>query len=421
MINRRHFLGTSAAALLGGSLSWQAALARPAAGSNTKFIFVFNNGGWDVLNALVPPVTGSAIQWKDGSAARTEGGITFNDHDDHPKVAEFFQAAGSECLLIHGVQVPSIAHESCYKLIFTGSTSQTASDWGAILASGRTDKLLPHTIVDGFGNQGKLTGISTRIGTNGRLEPLLDGTFSEGTDVPMPSFGTNVEAILDAHLAERGAAAVAEAIQPMGQNLSGAWLDALGNSSELKGHLNTLAWAVGPTLNEQWTFAVDALEAGLSRCVTIKFGGVRTWDTHDDNDSLQSQNFNQLFSELALLRAGLQSRAGEGGGSLADETVVVVLSEMARTPTYNGDFGRDHWSYTSMLLFGPGLDSGRVVGAYDDSFYGKKIDPGSGEVDDTGGVDMHAATVGATLMEMVDIDYAEFVPGYQSIPGFLNT
>jgi hypothetical protein len=97
---------------------------------------------------------------------------------------------------------------------------------------------------------------------------------------------------------------------------------------------------------------------------------------------------------------------------------------MARTPTYNIDFGRDHWSYTSMLLFGPGLDSGRVVGAYDDSFYGKKIFP-SGEVDEAGdsgeSMDMHAATIGATLMTMVDIDPAEFVPGYQSIPGFLNT
>ncbi len=421
MISRRHFIGTSAAALFGGSLSWQAALARPAAGANTKFIFVFNSGGWDVLTALVPPVPGSAIQWRDGSTSRTEGGITFNDHADHPAVASFFQAAGAESLLIHGVQVPSIAHESCNKLIWTGSTSESASDWGAVLASERLDKLLPHTIVSGFGNQGRLTGVSTRIGTNGQLEPLLDGTYSEGTDAPMGAFGPSVEGILDAHLAKRGAAGVAEAKGSMGSGLSEAWLASLNNSTELKGHLNTLSWNVGPNLNDQWRFAVDALEAGLSRCVTLKFNGVDTWDTHNANDDAQSPNFEKLFTELSALRNELAGRPGESGGTLADETVVVVMSEMARTPTYNSDLGRDHWSYTSMLLFGPGITGGRVAGGFDDSFYGKTIDPVTGEVDELGGVDLHAATLGATLMEMVDIDPAEFVPGYPSIPGLLET
>ena len=32
--------------------------------------------------------------------------------------------------------------------------------------------------------------------------------------------------------------------------------------------------------------------------------------------------------------------------------MVVVVSEMSRTPVMNSDNGKDHWSYTSALLFG---------------------------------------------------------------------
>ena len=184
-------------------------------------------------------------------------------------------------------------------------------------------------------------------------------------------------------------AAVGDALRPMGASLSQSWMNSLNNSTQLKGQLDTLAWDVGPSLNSQWDFAVGALEAGLSRCVTIKYnGGQNIWDSHDDNDATQSANFQELFTELGLLHGELKLRAGEGGGSLAEETVVVVLSEMARTPTRNADLGRDHWSYTSLLIFGPGVTGGRGVGEYDEGFYGRKIEPSTGEVSESG-IDMH--------------------------------
>jgi uncharacterized protein (DUF1501 family) len=54
--------------------------------------------------------------------------------------------------------------------------------------------------------------------------------------------------------------------------------------------------------------------------------------------------------------------------NLLDETLVVVMSEMGRTPKINGNGGRDHWTYCySVMLAGAGIRGGTVYGASDAS------------------------------------------------------
>jgi uncharacterized protein (DUF1501 family) len=51
---------------------------------------------------------------------------------------------------------------------------------------------------------------------------------------------------------------------------------------------------------------------------------------------------------------------------LLDDTLVVVMSEMGRTPKINGNAGRDHWTYCYSILFaGAGIRGGTVCGASD--------------------------------------------------------
>jgi hypothetical protein len=105
--------------------------------------------------------------------------------------------------------------------------------------------------------------------------------------------------------------------------------------------------------------------------------------------------------------------------TLADETVVVVLSEMGRTPLLNGFLGKDHWPYTAMMITGPNVLGGRVIGGYDDDYYGLEVDPASGEAADGTQV-LSAEAVGATLLAMADIDPAEHVTGVDPILGALS-
>jgi uncharacterized protein (DUF1501 family) len=51
---------------------------------------------------------------------------------------------------------------------------------------------------------------------------------------------------------------------------------------------------------------------------------------------------------------------------MLDETLVVAMGEMGRTPKVNKDAGRDHWGAAqSVLLAGGGVRGGQVYGATD--------------------------------------------------------
>ena len=85
------------------------------------------------------------------------------------------------------------------------------------------------------------------------------------------------------------------------------------------------------------------------------------WDTHNRNfDILKTNklpNFDQTYTALL---DDLKERG------LLDETLVVVMSEMGRTPRVNGNAGRDHWTYCYGMWFaGAGIKGGTVVGASD--------------------------------------------------------
>ena len=77
---------------------------------------------------------------------------------------------------------------------------------------------------------------------------------------------------------------------------------------------------------------------------------------------------------------------GEYGTSLADETTVVVLSEMGRTPSLNAQNGKDHHPITSCMLVGPSVTGNRTVGGYDSQFFGQPINPETAELSTSGQV-----------------------------------
>jgi hypothetical protein len=90
----------------------------------------------------------------------------------------------------------------------------------------------------------------------------------------------------------------------------------------------------------------------------IDFDG---WDTHTRNfPILKDWNLPQFDQTFSALLSDLQDRG------LLDETLIVVLSEMGRTPKINPNGGRDHWTYCYSVFFaGAGIRGGTVCGASD--------------------------------------------------------
>ena len=51
---------------------------------------------------------------------------------------------------------------------------------------------------------------------------------------------------------------------------------------------------------------------------------------------------------------------------IREKLVVIIQSEMGRTPNYNNGNGKDHWSINSIMFLGKGITGNRVIGATDE-------------------------------------------------------
>jgi hypothetical protein len=71
------------------------------------------------------------------------------------------------------------------------------------------------------------------------------------------------------------------------------------------------------------------------------------------------------------------------------------------------------------MLVGPGITGDRVVGGFDDLFFGRTIDPSSGEPSSRG-VGLSAESVGATLLQYCDVDPGPYVSGVEPLSGVLT-
>jgi hypothetical protein len=103
------------------------------------------------------------------------------------------------------------------------------------------------------------------------------------------------------------------------------------------------------------------VEAGV-RYVTVHFDAVDgySWDSHVHSDDVKKHLLPALDNALASLLDDLSARC------LLDETLVVCLGEMGRTPQATDRWGRQHWSTLfPAVLAGGGIRGGAVYGESD--------------------------------------------------------
>jgi hypothetical protein len=102
------------------------------------------------------------------------------------------------------------------------------------------------------------------------------------------------------------------------------------------------------------------VEAGVPMVTVYSFGN-RDWDTHGNNFNLLKNTLLPPTDQgLSALLQDLDNRG------LLDETLVVWMGDMGRTPRINNSAGRDHWSFCySIVLAGAGVRSGCAHGSSD--------------------------------------------------------
>jgi hypothetical protein len=103
------------------------------------------------------------------------------------------------------------------------------------------------------------------------------------------------------------------------------------------------------------------LEAG-ARFVTVQWEcpDGYSWDSHIHSNDIRDKLLPGLDQTYTAVMDDLSDRG------MLDETLVVLTSEMGRTPQGTATWGRQHWCHCfSMLLAGGGIQGGQVYGKSD--------------------------------------------------------
>lgn len=404
-ITRRNVLRAGGAVLGAAALPQLADPARAAAPPR-NLIVVLNSGGWDVTYALDPKPDATRIDVPVGEHKRI-GQIDVLSHAARPSVDAFFERYGALTALIRGVQVRSFIHNDCTKRILTGTPSDQNADFAAIAAHELGRELpVPYLVLGNSALSGPYAALTGRAGTTNQLSSLLD---PDGYFITPAAYAPNEH---EESLVRRYLAASADRVAATRGRSAGnrKQIEAFQRSLEQNELLRQFARTRGgfgkpaytPDLKVQIDVATSALEGGLCHATMLETSG---WDTHDDNTQQHVLHEN-LFANLLLLAQTLEQKA------LLSRSVVVVLSEMGRTPKLNAGGGKDHWPVTSALVFGAGVRGDRVIGGTDDQLGARSVNLQSGVVDNAG-KQLQTGNLAAGVLELVGVDSSAHFPGVE--------
>ena len=393
-------------ALTGMALSPLMLRSAPAApiSPERKFLFLFAPGGWDFSYVFAPLFHNTWVDTDPGSTTSEAHGIPFVDAGTRPAVRQFFQDYGDRSCVINGMEVRSITHSVCTRLVFTGTTRPEADDFGSILAAHSTqDRVLPHVILSGPSYGYRYASQVVRMGPDGQLASLLDARSLDNMNLETALPTEDAEAVVQAYLRDRSAAAHAEGHSGWNGRLNRLHNDTLTKLQALEDGQVDLTFDQSGT-GAQVSHAVRLLSEGLARCVTVQHAGFWDigWDSHSTN-SYQDSHFQLYFEAVNEAMAALDTATSVSGNRLADEVTVVLISEMGRDPRLNAQQGKHHWTHTSAMLVGSGIQGGQVIGAYNDSVMSSPVDLMSGDVHDSGTY-LLPSHLGATLLALGDVD-----------------
>jgi hypothetical protein len=399
-------------------------------------VVVFATGGWDVTFALDPKprVEGGPIDgpWVDESGEpgdveelRVIHGIPVQCNDfKRPSVTTFFETHGAQACVINGIWTGSIVHQPSRIRLLTGTQDAERPDFATIVGASRGASVdLPLGSIDfsGLGYVGELAASTGRIGHSSQLVTLLDpdkATFPAPSwaDYTLPLFrpSTDQEAAIQEHLARRMATFRG---QHTGQPHDLALLDDMAESLERRKRLLERAdLIVGrlsaggiPSLDLQASVAIDLLVGGVCHAVMLADGD-DSWDTHDNNEA-QHGHHEALFASLQKLMDSLQLQG------IAQDTLVVVMSEMTRTPRLNYKLGKDHWAHTSQLWLGAGVRGGAVVGGTSELLESLPVDLATGEISATHGSLNKYDNVVAGILAHMGVEPERYLPGVAPFRG----
>ena len=375
-------------------------------------VMLFSDGGWDPTQTLdvhdpldatdgIDVDVPQAISGLPPSQIATVGGVTYmSNPTTRPGVDAYFQTWAAQTCVVNGIGTRSTSHDQSRQLVLTGSLDPTRADFAVIAAhKNGQDMPLPHLLLSGQSFGGQFAGLSGRLG--GQMSQAIAYNRLDGGPLAVSALGeAYVEQALEwerMHAAAAGSTAVTGKLE--------AFHDANGRADKLTRLAGSLNLNTGNG-TQLATSLGNAFRSGLTTSVSINpFGG---FDTHSDNTQ-QNTQWDRVFTYLGALMTGLSTQAGVVAPTLLEETTIVVCSEFGRTPELNGDNGKDHHPFTSMVIAGKNVRGGQTVGKTDGDQEGVKVNMASGQPDDAGLV-LDVTNMVAGLVTLMGANPNDYLP-----------
>lgn len=325
------------------------------------FITVQAVGGWDTTALMDPKGTPrvNRLYREDEilevgqirhapTRGRAEGGMT-NE--------QFFSRYGSELLVVNGIDMSANNHTPCTRYMATGSLASQRYPCFSALVAACLGGSLPLAYMGLYGEvpTGGIIAPNQTLDMPALVNLAHAEKRADGTPW-RPAAATDLidEALGAADVTGLAATDRARAFVRQAQ-------ESAADLRWMEPHVPARVPADG--LQEQIEVALAAFASGSAVSASVGAGG---FDSHRDNDAGQMTAIPRLLEGIDYL----MTRATTLG--LHDRLVVILDSEMGRTPWYNQDEGKDHWAIGSLMFMGAGITGNRVVG-------GTRLDPVSGE------------------------------------------
>lgn len=400
--NRRDFFKRCALAGLGMAVPMQFPLhaTPPNEAYDGPYYVVLNaSGGWDTTYLMDPKGVNNINRlYREGdiltrgnhryapNARHAQGGMTNED---------FYAQFGEELLVLNGLDYSVNNHSPGARYMATGKLDSMAYPTFAALVAACQGPSCPISFLT-FGNYsatGNLVAMS-RVPYIQSLRTLSNADAIGGNErTPYHErFALDrIERTLEASVQDR----TTQPRLPRAEHAENMLFAAQVNSRALERVTPYIPREMPrERLSQQADIALASFKAGVCVSANLTIG---QFDSHANNDPDQMRLIPEFLAGIRyLMRRAEELR-------IRDRLVVIVQSEMGRTPTYNNGNGKDHWSIGSIMFLGRGIRGNRMLGATDERQMLVPLNPRTLAVDRQNGIRVRPEHIHQALRELAGI------------------
>jgi uncharacterized protein (DUF1501 family) len=363
------------------------------------YVVLNASGGWDTTYLMDPKGINEINRlYKEGdvlthgahkyapTAKHIQGGMSNED---------FYAAYGDELLVLNGLDYSVNNHSPGARYMATGKLDSLAYPTFAALVAACQGPTCPLAFLT-FGNYsatGNLVAMS-RIPYLPSLARIANADAVEG-NAKAPYHDRFALDRIEQALADQNAASNQSARLPRLERAENMLYAAQVNSKALERVTPHIPKEIPKErLSQQAEIALASFKAGVCVSANLTIG---QFDSHANNDPDQMKLIPEFLAGIAFLLR----RAEEL--QIREQLVVIVQSEMGRTPTYNNGNGKDHWSIGSIMFLGRGIKGNRVLGETDEKQFQVPINPQTLAIDRENGAHVRPEHIHTALRELAGI------------------